>query len=64
MAVWLSNTARMNYVCPKCKAKKGEFCRMPSGRYHNGVGGIHSIRMSLLSKKEIEISRINMKVDL
>ena len=32
MTEWAHTIAIQEYECPKCKAKKGECCRLPSGR--------------------------------
>jgi hypothetical protein len=43
--------ARENYVCPRCKAKKGDPCRTPKGRKASQP---HTERTALLTDKERE----------
>ena len=47
---WLSQVAREDYVCPRCNAGLGDFCRTPSGRECNGIGGVHAERIALVPK--------------
>ncbi len=51
MAQWLSRTARENYDCPHCGAKKGEPCVTPKG--HHLIGApVHRARVELCSALE------------
>jgi hypothetical protein len=55
----MSTTARLNYDCPKCGAKRGDYCVTPSGRkIRDAVGGIHGDRMQFLTPKEMKLSEI------
>lgn len=61
MAVWASHTARKNYKCPKCGAKKGAYCTTPSGRAVSGPGGVHWHRVGLLTPAEQKLSEIKLQ---
>lgn len=62
MAVWASHTARKNYKCPKCGANKGVYCKTPKGNpVRSGAGGVHEIRMSLLTEVEWKLSQVKLK---
>ncbi len=56
MAIPLSYTARMNYDCPKCGAKKGDFCVKPSGKPFYGTGNVHSVRINQVTSLEAQAS--------
>ena len=60
MAVWASATAKKNYKCPTCGAKKGIYCTTPSGRAVSGPGGVHWSRVGLLTPEERKLSEIKL----
>lgn len=55
MVKWLFTTVTEKYDCPRCNAKAGTYCRMPSGRQANTP---HTERVRLASKGDINDSRV------
>lgn len=43
----ISTQCREAFACPRCGAPPGEYCKSPSGRRCDGIGGIHSVRFAL-----------------
>jgi len=51
MAEWAFNIARDEYPCPRCGAKKGEYCRTPKGKKTQTP---HGERVRQLTAKDME----------